>query len=134
MPNHSHITIVGHLGRDPELKVTPKGVAVCKFSVAVNTGYGDNKTTTWWNITLFNKQAETAAKGLSKGKVVLVEGEPQVRSYTKTDGTKGTSPEITASRFVFLSERDEKPSARPLSHVDEQSRAGGDAATDDIPF
>jgi len=97
------ITIVGRLARDPELRTTAKGTQVCKLTLPVDTGFGDNKTTTWWSATLFGKRAETAAKYSKKGDTVMVSGPPTVREYTKRDGDTGWSAELVASDFDFVS-------------------------------
>ena len=97
------ITIVGRLARDPELRTTAKGTQVCKLTLPVDTGFGDNKVTTWWYETLFGKRAETAAKYSKKGDTVMVSGPPTVREYTKRDGDIGWSAELVASEFDFVS-------------------------------
>ena len=97
------ITIVGRLARDPELRTTAKGTQVCKLTLPVDTGFGDNKVTTWWSATLFGKRAETAAKYSKKGDTVMVSGPPTVREYTKRDGDTGWSAELVASEFDFVS-------------------------------
>ena len=97
------ITIVGRLARDPELRTTAKGTQVCKLTLPVDTGFGDNKMTTWWSATLFGKRAETAAKYSKKGDTVMVSGPPTVREYTKRDGDTGWSAELVASDFDFVS-------------------------------
>ena len=97
------ITIVGRLARDPELRTTAKGTQVCKLTLPVDTGFGDNKVTTWWSATLFGKRAETAAKDSKKGDTVMVSGPPTVREYTKRDGDIGWSAELVASEFDFVS-------------------------------
>ena len=97
------ITIVGRLARDPELRTTAKGTQVCKLTLPVDTGFGDNKVTTWWSATLFGKRAETAAKYSKKGDTVMVSGPPTVREYTKRDGDIGWSAELVASEFDFVS-------------------------------
>ena len=97
------ITIVGRLARDPELRTTAKGTQVCKLTLPVDTGFGDNKVTTWWSATLFGKRAEVAAKHSKKGDTVMVSGPPTVREYTKRDGDTGWSAELVASDFDFVS-------------------------------
>ena len=97
------ITIVGRLARDPELRTTAKGTQVCKLTLPVDTGFGDNKVTTWWSVTLFGKRAEVAAKHSKKGDTVMVSGPPTVREYTKRDGDIGWSAELVASDFDFVS-------------------------------
>jgi len=114
MPNFANTTIIGHLGKDPELRYTPKEVAVCNFSIAVTTGYGDRECTTWWRVTLFGKQAESAAKHLHKGAAVVVNGEPQNRPYEK-DGQQRFSLEINANNWSFAGSKPEAGVSKPAS-------------------
>ena len=87
MASFNKITIVGYLGRDPVLRYTPTGQAVCDFSVATTEKRGGNaggdapEITTWFRITLWGKQAETANQYLSKGKQVYVEGRLRQNEY-----------------------------------------------------
>ena len=74
-------TIVGHLGKDPEMQYTPEGNAVTKFSVAVNRGYKDKKETDWYNVEVWGKSAEACNQYLNKGSLVLVDGQPQSWEY-----------------------------------------------------
>lgn len=75
------VTIAGNLGRDAEFKTTQQGDAFCKFSVAVSTGWGDRKATTWWDVTRWGKGAEGLAKILTKGAKVSVSGEMSTREH-----------------------------------------------------
>ena len=129
------IVAVGHLGRDPEMRYTPSGQAVCNFSVAVNKQYTDKngekvKRTIWIRVSTWGKVAENCAAYLVKGSLVLVEGELNAdeggnpRAWTKQDGSTGTSFEITANNVKFLSKPD-SPSNE--SNKDEIS-------TEEVPF
>ena len=104
------ITIIGNLGRDPELRYTPQGDAVCDFSVAVNDRRRDKSgefqdNTTWFKVTLWRKQAENASKFLSKGRQVYVEGRLQVEEWTDRDGKVRYSLVIQGSELQFLGEK-----------------------------
>jgi single-strand DNA-binding protein len=149
MSSFNKITVVGHLGRDPVLRYTPQGTAVCDFSVATSErrsggGGGDSQDiTTWFKITLWGKQAEVANQYLSKGKQVYIEGRLRQTEYTDRDGMKRTSLEVNATDIQFLGARGEdgassSPAARPAAA---QSSQGASAANDDrqpsdedIPF
>lgn len=74
-------TIAGNLGRDAEFKTTNDGTGYAKFSVAVSTGWGDRKATTWWDVTRWGKGAEGLAKILTKGAKVAVAGEVSTREH-----------------------------------------------------
>ena len=100
--------LIGNLGRDPELRFTPGGQAVCTFSIATTEKWRDKQTnelkesTSWHNIVLWGKQAETAKQYLSKGSPVYIEGRIQTRSYDDKDGNKKWITEIVGQRLQFL--------------------------------
>lgn len=102
------IIVVGNLGRDPELRYTPQGNAVCDFSVATNEKRRDKSgelqsVVTWFKITLWNKQAETASKYLTKGSSVYIEGRLRIEEWTDRDGNNRYSLEVNATDMQFLS-------------------------------
>ncbi len=102
------VIVVGNLGRDPELRYTPQGTAVCSFSVATSEKRRDKagefqELTTWFRVTLWGKQAEVASKYLVKGKPVYVEGRLRVEEYTDRDGKSRYSLELNASDMQFIS-------------------------------
>lgn len=92
----SNITIVGHVGKDAESKTTTGGVPVVSFSVGVSDGYADRKTTTWYNVSAWDRLVESVPKYVKKGALVLVAGAFKLREYTDNAGQKKYSPEITA--------------------------------------
>ena len=153
------ITIVGNLGRDPELRYTPQGIAVCSFSVATNERRKDKAgemqdTTTWFRITLWRQQAENAAKYLTKGSPIYIEGRLKVEEWTDKDGNTRYTLDVQATDMQFIGSRsgggDDSSYGAPDQHdfaPPEISRAtaapssGGassgppmGAADDDIPF
>lgn len=99
---YNHVTLIGRLGRDPEVRATQGGKSICNFTIATDNGYGDSKTTDWHRIVCFDKTAETVGERLTKGKNVCVEGRITHRKYTDKDGTERISTEIIASRVIFL--------------------------------
>lgn len=106
--------IVGHLGGDPVQRYTPSGQPVTSFSVAVNSGSGDDKKTGWFRVNTWGKQAETCNEYLHKGSKVLVEGKLQFDEHTggprvwkDQNGLMRASFEMTASTVRFLSPKDE---------------------------
>lgn len=105
----SKLTLIGNLGRDPELRYTPQGSAVCDFSIAVNDRKRDKSgewqdVTTWFKITLWGKQAENASKYLTKGKQVYIEGRLQVEEWTDRDGNNRFTLAVQGSDMQFLSD------------------------------
>jgi single-strand DNA-binding protein len=144
--------LIGNLGRDPELKVTPSGQALARFSVATTETWknpqGEKQSKTeWHNIVVWGKQAETAEKFLRKGKQVLIEGRIQYREYTDQAGVKKTACEIRCDNFVMLGRLEEGGGGGRSfgsaggSGVDEYESTGpippvasGGNYEDDIPF
>jgi single-strand DNA-binding protein len=99
--------IVGNLGRDPDVRFTPSGKAVAKFSVATTERWTDQQgqrqeKTEWHNIVVWGKQAETCGQYLSKGRQVYVEGRITSRNYDDKDGNKRYITEIIARDVRFL--------------------------------
>lgn len=108
------ITIIGNLGKDPEVKFTPSGKAVTKFSVAVTEKFtkGGEKQehTEWFNVVCFDKTAEIAGEYLKKGREVCVQGKMKTDEYEK-DGEKKRWVELVAFNIVLLSSGGKKDSA-----------------------
>lgn len=101
------IILVGNLGRDPELRYTPQGTPVCSFSMATNERRrdkaGDNvDITTWFRVTLWGRQAETAQQYLTKGRPVYIEGRLRVEEYTDKEGKQRYALEVNATDMQFL--------------------------------
>ena len=140
------ITIVGNLGRDPELRYTPQGVAVCSFSMATNEKRRDKSgeqqdITTWFRVTLWGRQAETASQYLTKGKPVYIEGRLRVEEWTDRDGKARHTLEVNATDMQFIGggRGDDMAAAaaggapRTQTHG-EPAAHDVDITDDDIPF
>jgi single-strand DNA-binding protein len=98
----NHFYGIGRLGKDSELKFTKNGDAVLNFTVAVNTGYGDNPKTTWWNCSIFGKRAEALSEYLKKGTQVAVSGAPSNDPFTTKDGTQRYDLNLRVSDLTLL--------------------------------
>ena len=99
------IFLIGRLTKNPELKYTPSGAAVCSFTLAVDrrfTSQSGGREADFINIVVWNKAAENCAKYLSKGKQTAVEGRLQIRSYDGNDGKKRWVTEVVADNVEFL--------------------------------
>src|SRR6266404_125585 len=101
------VILIGRLGRDPELKYTPSGVPVAKFSIATDESFKDRtgeqqKRTEWHNIVAWNKLAEICGEYLTKGKQVYIEGRIQSRQWEDQSGNKRTSYDIVAQQMTML--------------------------------
>src|SRR5262245_746292 len=120
------ITIVGYLGRDPELRYTPQGTAVCNMSIATTEKRRDargetEEHTIWFRVTAWGRQAELAAEYLAKGRQVYVEGRLRREEYTDREGVQRTSLEVNASDIQFLGQRGEAANG-PVERADENNR------------
>ena len=100
------IIVVGNLGRDPELRYTPQGTPVTSFSLATNereTRGGEKvDVTTWFDVTLFGRQAEVASQYLAKGKQVYIEGRFRSEEWTDRDGNKRVTNKIKGSDMQLI--------------------------------
>ena len=104
--------LIGRLGRDPSLKTTATGKAVCSFTIATDDFYGGKKQTEWHNIVVWGKQADACDKYLRKGSQVAVDGKIQSRKWETKSGDKRTSVEIVAFNVRFLSSGEAGNSSR----------------------
>ncbi len=150
------ITIVGNLGKDPDLRYTPQGVAVCSFTMATNEKRRDKSgelqdVTTWFKITLWRQQAENAAKYLTKGSVVYIEGRLRIEEWTDRDNNNRYTLDVQATDMQFIGSRSSGEFSGGGAEDDHQPQytGGGQSASsgagaapassatpvdDDIPF
>jgi single-strand DNA-binding protein len=143
MGSVNKVILVGNLGRDAELRYTPGGAAIAKFSLATTEKWTDKsgasqERTEWHNIDLWGKQAETLTEYLRKGKQVYVEGRLQTDEYTDKEGNKRKTTRVRCDRVVLLGGGGGARGAAMERGSDEPARSGGDVAEpltdDDIPF
>jgi single-strand DNA-binding protein len=132
--------LIGNLGRDPEVRYTPSGVAVANFSIATSESWtnkeGEKETRTEWHrIVAFGKLGEICGEYLSKGKQVYIEGRIQTRDWEDQNGVKRYTTEIVASQMIMLGSRDAgetfKPEGQAAAAPGSPIQAPED---DDIPF
>lgn len=130
------ITIIGNLTRDPELRSTRDGIAVCSFTVAVNRRAkpGQPQEADYFRVTAWRGLAENCKKFLGKGRKVAVVGSVSVSTYTGNDGSTRASLDVTADDVEFLSARDglEGTAAAPAAPKTEEFIAISDE--DELPF
>src|SRR5512138_2597642 len=112
MHMYQKTVVIGHLGKDPEMRYTPSGVPVTSFSMATsrrwtNQNGEQQEKTTWFRVTCWRKLAETAAQYLQKGKLILVEGDIDATAYTDREGHPRASLELTATTLKFLGPKGE---------------------------
>ena len=139
---------MGNLGRDPELRYTAQGTPVCSFTMATSEKRKDRngefqEQTTWFKVTLWNRQAETASQYLQKGRPVYIEGRLRIEEYTDREGRPRTSLEVTATEMHFIGSRhdghDEQPAGERAVATSATSSAPAptaepDLSDEDIPF
>jgi single-strand DNA-binding protein len=156
----NRVQLIGNLTRDPELRYTPQGNAVCSFSIATNrnwtTDTGEKKEEVEFHrIIAWNKLAELCSQFLTKGRKVFVEGRLTTRQWNAQDGTQKQTTEIIISDMILLdnkrggdeensedsvieSEESEKKSKDKKEEVQDQEAeeplADSEVAPDDIPF
>ena len=119
------IVTIGNLTRDPEVRYTASGKAVCTFSIAVNDGYGENKKAYFFPVVVWNKPAEACGNLLHKGSKVAVTGKLTSRQYDNKEGEKVTVFEIVADAFGGVEFLDKKQGSGQSNEIDE---------TEQIPF
>ena len=146
--------LMGRLTRDPELRHTGNGTAVCSFTIAIDNGYGDNRTTDFINCVAWNKTAEFVEKYFSKGRLIIVVGRIQTRTWEGQDGKKNYATEVVVDEAHFTGSRADEGGARPTGGFgapagnapannaspsfddafDEMDFAAIDSSEDDLPF
>ena len=126
---------IGRIGRDGELRYSPGGDAILSFPVAVDSGYGDKKKTTWPRCTIFGKRAEALAPYIVKGAQVGISGEVTLREYDK-DGSTRQSLDVRVSEVTLVGGKGEaqKPAERPVAKPEPAGKPATPAWDDDIPF
>ena len=141
------VTLIGHLGRDPEVRYTSSGSAVANFSLATNESWRsregtDEERTEWHKIVAFGKLGEICGQYLAKGRQVYIEGRLQTRDWQDRDGNKRTTTEVVANEMIMLGGRGDAPGGPPPQGGG--GRGGGPPASeedysqespdDDVPF
>lgn len=131
--------LIGHLGKDPELKYTQNGTAVATFSIATSESWKDKdgnvtERTEWHNIVAWRKLAEICGEWLKKGKRVYIEGKIQTRSYEK-DGIKKYITEIVADDMIMLDgAKSASSESETASPVDVSADTAIPSSEPDLPF
>ncbi len=140
----NRVILVGNLGRDPELRYTPQGTPVCSFTMATNERRKDKAGelqdhTTWFRVTLWGRQAETASQYLTKGRPVYIEGRLRVEEWTDRDGKPRYTLEVHGTDMQFIGSRAEESAAAAVATgskpaANEPTIAQTELTDDDIPF
>ena len=141
------VTLIGNLGKDPEIRHLENGVSVASFSIATSERYKAKDgsvvdKTEWHNIVAWRGLATLAEKYLNKGSKIYIEGKLTHRTYQDKDGNNQRTTEIVADDFVFLEKSsggDNKPNdtsfpGSAAMHEGDTSSAFNEPADDDLPF
>jgi single-strand DNA-binding protein len=163
MASLNKATLIGNLGKDPEVRAIPSGAKVANFSIATTESYTDKNgqkvdKTEWHNIVMWRGLAEVAEKYLRKGSQVYIEGRLQTRSWDDQNGQKRYTTEIVADNMIMLgrpggggqrdggdsySQQREQPAMNPSRSSGGYGQGGGNygapsslppQAEDDLPF
>jgi single-strand DNA-binding protein len=143
MASVNKVILIGNLGKDPEVRTTPQGTSLARFSIATTTTWKDasgakQERTEWHDIVAWERLAQICGEYLHKGKMVYVEGSLQTRSWEDQDGKKRYKTEVKANNVIMLSPRDPaRAGAAPAAgagprEVSEVAEAP--TYEDDVPF
>ena len=135
----NYVAVMGWVTHDPELKYTPKGNAVCSFSIGVNRSWKDKDTNEWkkeasfFRVQTWGKAAERCGEIMKKGSAVLIEGRLRSRSWNTQDGEKRNVVEIVSTRVQILDKLVPEAEVAPESGTEDTVDIPKDQL-DDIPF
>jgi single-strand DNA-binding protein len=132
------VMLIGHLGRDPEMRYTPAGKSVTSFTLATNRVWnssdGEKHTETdWFNIVTWGNLAEFCKQNLTKGMQIFIEGRLQTRKWDDKEGNKHTTTEVVASEMIMLGDR-RAPNTDLNEEASDQVEFGNRTDEDEFPF
>ncbi|RVT98135.1 single-stranded DNA-binding protein [Mucilaginibacter limnophilus] len=138
MSGINKVILIGHLGKDPEIRYLEGGVSVASFPLATSETFNKDgkkvEQTEWHNIVMWRSLADVAAKYLQKGKLVYIEGKLRTRSFEDKEGIKKYTTEVVAENFTMLGRKsDFEGDNRPITKTDSASEFNPSDA-DDLPF
>ena len=152
MASYNKVMLMGNLVRDPELRVTPSGLSICRFTLAcsrsVKTEKAENGTreeTTFVDVEAFGKQAEVVAKYFTKGRPIFVEGRLRLNEWQSQTGEKRSKLMVVLENFVFVGSNSQQmdgteKTSTPFSYEKAESKGENidtpfnNAADEDVPF
>jgi single-strand DNA-binding protein len=142
MASVNKVTLLGNVGRDPEIRYMADGKAVCNLSIATTSRRKDKNTgeaiedTQWHRVTLYERLAEIAGEYVKKGKPVYIEGRLKYGKYTDQAGVEKNTCDVIATELQLLGGRDDaQPAPKPQAARPAPPPAGGFAEDDDdIPL
>ena len=148
MSSLNKIMLIGHLGKDPEVRYTPDGTPVATFSLATSENWTDKngtrqEHTEWHNIVAWRRLADLSQKYLTKGRQVYIEGRLRSREWNDREGNRRRTTEVVVSQIVLLGSRSQstdapapsqEPAAKSTSEEPEQAFGDAGITDNDIPF
>jgi single-strand DNA-binding protein len=138
MASVNKVILVGNLGKDPEVRFTPGGKAVCKFPLATterwSNGEGQHERTEWHNIVVWGRSAENCGQYLAKGRQIYLEGSLRSRSYDDKEGNKRYVTEIVAQRVQFLGVKPNGAAESDIGSESENVSGTGSSGDEEVPF
>lgn len=148
MSSLNKIMLIGHLGKDPEVRYTADGTPVATFSIATSENWTDKngtrqERTEWHNIVAWRRLAELSKRFLTKGRQVYVEGRIQSRDWNDREGIRRRTTEVVVSQIVLLGSRSQaadapapiqEPAGQNAETEPEQPFGNAGITDDDIPF
>ena len=152
MASYNKVMLMGNLVRDPELRVTPSGLSICRFTLAcsrsVKTEKAENgmrEETTFVDVETFGKQAEVVAKYFTKGRPIFVEGRLRLNEWQSQTGEKRSKLMVVLENFVFVGSNSQQmdgteKTSTPFSYEKAESKGENidtpfnNAADEDVPF
>ena len=140
MSGVNKVILIGHLGKDPEIRYLEGGVSVASFPLATSETYNKDgkkvEQTEWHNIVMWRSLADVAAKYLQKGKLVYIEGKLRTRSFEDKEGIKKYTTEVVAENFTMLGRKSdfESDNNRSTGRTDSAPDENIQDDTDDLPF
>lgn len=131
-------TLLGNITRDIEIKQTKNGKNYIRFGLAVNSGYGDNKRTDFFDVVAWNKTAENIAKFFQKGSKILLETTPMQDRYEDKNGNKSSRVEFWVSNFYFVESKNANNGSTgdlpPMPSTDDGFMNIPDGIDEELPF
>jgi single-strand DNA-binding protein len=132
---YNKVFLIGNLTKDPELRYTPSGIPVARFTIAVNrpTAKSEKNEVDFINIVAWRRLAEICGEYLKKGRPVSIEGRLQIRTYEK-DGEKRVFAEVVADGMQMLGKKESATSQPEKAHSEEPGETPASGTGEEIPF
>lgn len=144
MASVNRVTLIGNLGKEPEVRHTPNGNAICNITIATSRNWKDKTSgekveeTEWHRVVFYDRLAEVAGEYLKKGRPVYIEGRLKTRKYQNKEGQDVYTTEVIAENMQLLGRRDDGEEltrrAEPTSAPKPASDGGFNDMDDDVPF